>query len=53
MKEHVGFLLVIVIGCSTVLGSLYIDCKHEENMAKLGYIEVKAVGTSDTVWVKP
>lgn len=53
MNEGIGFLLMISIICGTAFGVYYTGCKHEQEMAKLGYIEVRGVGTSTVLWVKP
>ena len=53
MSEGTGFLLAVLFACLTLLTIMVSGNIHEENMAKLGYIEVQAVGTSDTLWVKP
>lgn len=53
MSEGTGFLLVVLLVSATILAIVISGNLHEENMAKLGYTEVQAVGTTDTLWVKP
>ncbi len=46
----VGFLLSIIFVTTGTIQ--YLSDKHEEHMASIGYVEVQALGTTDTLWVK-
>lgn len=56
MSEGLQFLIGLCITTLVLFLSLgvigHIENQHEEHMASIGYVEVQALGTKDTLWVK-